>query len=133
MFKISGTDQNDNPTVYDVTLVAVSQDAAPDNSFDAAPAGQHLVSAEFKITGISGASTDDANSDASINGANQQVYQPTFTGLAAGTNFDSGQFTVSPGQTEIGYVAFQLPNGVAASSVVWSPGLGGASGTWTVG
>jgi hypothetical protein len=133
-FTITSTDDSGNPVVYDVTLVAVSQDAAPDNSFDGASAGHHLASAEFKITGITGSAHDDANLDANAVGSNEQSYQASFSGLAAGTNFSSGDFTVAPGQTEVGYVSFEVPNSIQVSSVAWNPDFleGQAVATWTV-
>jgi hypothetical protein len=131
-FSVTGTDNSGNATAYNVTLVRVIQHAAPDNSFDAAPSGQHLAAAEFRITGVTGDSSDDANSDAGANGTDEQVYQPEFGGLAAGTNFNGGDFNVNAGQTSIGWVAFQLPDGITVASVQWTPGIDGSSATWTV-
>lgn len=130
-YEVTTTDDSGNTEVYQVTLVKVREHAAPDNQFDAAPAGQHLVGAEFRITGVTGTSSDDANSDAVANGTDEQAYQPVFGGLAAGTNFDSGDFNVTPGQTSIGWVAFQLPDGITAANIQWSSGLDGTPATWT--
>jgi hypothetical protein len=133
-FKVTGTDDSGKPIAYDVTLVAVSQNAAPDNSFDGASAGHHLASAEFRITGITGSSHDDANLDANAHGSNAQAYNASFSGVAAGTNFSDGDFTVAPGQTEVGYVSFELPNSAQVSNVTWDPDLDGQSvATWTTG
>jgi hypothetical protein len=91
--------------------------------------------AEFLIVGLHGDASDDANSDASAQGANQETYQFAVSGLAAGTNFNSGQFNVPPGQSSKGWVSFQVPNGVKVASVEWdaSGGFGGQPATWTVG
>jgi hypothetical protein len=131
-FKITGTDDNGKPMSYDVTLISVSQTTTPDNSFDAASAGHHLAGAEFKITGLTGSSHDDANLDANVSGSNDQSYTASFSGLAAGTNFSDGDFTVAPGQTEVGYVSFELPNSVQVGDVTWDPNLDGAIATWKV-
>jgi hypothetical protein len=65
-------------------------------------------------------------------GSDQQVYTASFGSVADGTNFSYGNFTVSPGTTEVGWVAFQVPDGVAAASVQWSAGFNGQTATWTV-
>ena len=87
---------------------------------------------EFKITGLTGSSHDDANLDANVSGSNDQSYTASFSGLAAGTNFSDGDFTVAPGQTEVGYVSFELPNSVQVGAVTWDPNLDGAIATWKV-
>ena len=79
---------------------------------------------------------DDANNNASATGNDQQTYQPGFEGLAAGTNFNGGQFNTSPGSDSIGWVTFEVKDGVHVASVQWSPGSGladTAPATWTVG
>jgi hypothetical protein len=130
------TTNNSGATVkYMVKLTHFHQHAAPDNSFDGAPAGKHLAAAEFLITGLKGHESDDANSDATAQGNNSQTYQASFDGLAAGTNFNSGQFSVSPAQIQIGWVSFEVPDGVKIASVEWDGSGGFGSNppaTWTV-
>ena len=46
---------------------------------------------------------DDANNDASAVGNNSQTYQSGFECLAAGTNFNNGQFNTSPGSVSVGW------------------------------
>jgi hypothetical protein len=132
------TDTNDNGATvkYSVTLDKFKQHAAPDNSFDTAPTGDHLAAAEFTIKGISGTDSDDANNDAAAIGADSQTYQTGIEGVAAGTNFDSGQFSTSPGSDSIGWVSFEVKDGVHVASVQWNPDSdmsGEAPATWTVG
>lgn len=132
------TDTNDNGATvkYSVTLNKFIQHAQPDNSFDTAPAGHHLAAAEFTIKGLVGDDQDDANSDASAIGNDSQTYQSGFEGLAAGTNFNSGQFNTSPGSVAIGWVSFEVKDGVRVSSIQWDidDGMTGtAPGTWTMG
>ena len=118
---------------YTVTLVKVLDPAEPDNSFDAADSGKRLVGAEFKLTGVTGTDQDDANSDAAIQGSDSQLYSPTFSGLAAGTNFNSGEFSMRPGVTEVGWVTFEVPDGVKVAQVQWNPSLIGNPATWVIG
>jgi hypothetical protein len=118
-------------TSYDVTLIKVDQHATLgayetlDNSAD------HAAAAEFKITGDTGQSSDDANNDANAIGSDQTEYQPSFVTLTV-PNFNAGDFKVAPGQTEKGWVAFELPPGTTIAQVQWAPGLDGQAATWTV-
>ena len=117
---------------YSVTLVKILDPAQPDNSFDAASAGKRLVGAEFKLTGITGNAQDDSNNDAAVQGSDSQVYSPTFATLAAGTNFDSGDFNLRPGSSEVGWVTFEVPDGVKVAEVQWNPSLTGSPATWVI-
>ncbi len=120
-------------TTWRVTVLKVVPNATPDNSFDAAPAGSYLVGAEIQFTGVTGTSGDDANNDLVVQGSDHQVYQPAFDGLAYGTNFDSGDWTVAPGQTQVGWVAFEVKNGVTPASIQFTIGAGlSGTVTWTV-
>lgn len=121
---------------YDVMLTKVIDPAEPANEFFAAAAGSHLVGAIFSVTGDTGTASDDANLTASLNGSDGQVYQPSFDGITGYTNFSSGDFSVVPGQTEVGAVTFAVPDGVKVASVQWTPAGGfgtGATSTWTLG
>jgi hypothetical protein len=135
-FVVTDTTENGATVKYSVTLDKVIQHAQPDNSFDTAPAGDHLTAAEFTIKGLVGDDQDDANNNASAVGNDNQTYQPGFESLAAGTNFNGGAFNTSPGSVSIGWVAFEVKDGVRISSIQWNPdsGMSGnAPGTWTVG
>jgi hypothetical protein len=135
-FTVTDTDNNGNTVKYSVTLDKLIQHARPDNSFDTAPAGDHLAAAEFTIKGIQGDDQDDANNDASAVGGNNQTYQTGVEGLAAGTDFNSGQFNTSSGSDSVGWVSFEVKDGVTITSIQWSPdsGMSGdAPATWTVG
>lgn len=119
---------------YDVTLLSVTDPAQPDNSFDAAPAGQRLVGANFLITNTGKtAQSDDADTTANLQGTDLQTYQSSFSGLAGCTDFSSGQFNVPPGGESKGCVAFQVPSGVRVANITWQP-TGDVNGTvtWTV-
>jgi hypothetical protein len=131
-FKVTGFDHSQKTDTYDVTLIAVSQSAAPKTSFDAAKAGHHLAYAEIKVTAVTGHPQDDANLDATAHGSDQQVYQPSFSSVAAGTNFSDGDFDLNPGQTVIGYVSYEVPNSTKITSVAWDSNLQGDVVTWTV-
>jgi hypothetical protein len=121
--------------VYTVQAAQVLDPAAGANSFDAAPQGQHLVGVEYVIKGVSGATVNDsADNDGTVQGSNGQIYQANFTALAAGTDFASNGFTVSPGTSETGWEGFQLPDGVSVKAIMWTPDQGNSTTglvTWT--
>ena len=133
-FTVTETNQNGATVKYSITLDRVIQHAAPDNSFDTPPAGDHLSAAEFTIRGLVGDDQDDANNDAAAVGTNNQTYQTGAEGLAAGTSFNEGQFNTSPGSVSIGWVSFEVKDGVHVASIQWSPGssMDGDTVTWTL-
>ncbi len=132
-YSYSGTDNNGNSIQMDVTLTALT-DPATGTAYETPNPGYRFVGTTFKLVGVKGTYSDDANSDAIIIGSNQQTYSPSFDSLANCTNFNAGVFTVTPGQVSVGCVAFQLPNGVSVKSVQWNPNQfgGGSPATWTV-
>jgi hypothetical protein len=132
-YQVTGANgPNGENTVYSVTLVEVEQQATLTQDESLTDGSDHVTAAKFTITGKTGDSSDDANSDAVAVGSDQQDYQSSFDSVTAGTNFDSGEFNVSPGQTVTGWVSFELASGASIASVQWSPGLDGQAATWTV-
>jgi hypothetical protein len=130
------TGQNDagNNFTLDVTATKVDQHAQFANSYESLTnSGDHLVAVEFKLAETSGNDSDDVNSDASVIGTDGQQYTSEYDDVSDGTNFDSGQFNLSAGQSVSGWVSFELPPGVSVASVQWTTGLGGQAATWTVG
>jgi len=115
---------------YDVTAVRITDPAYGANEFDAPDPGFRFAGVEFKVTGVSGYSEDDVNVTASVIGTDGQVYTPVFDDISAGTNFSSGDFNVTAGQSETGWAAFELPAGVRIASVQWQPGIGSQPATW---
>lgn len=128
-FKV--TDSSGN--IYDVTLVRVIDPAQGSDQFNQPNNGERFVAAVFRVTGVSGTASDDSNSDAMLTGANQQVYQPDFDSVAGYTNFNGGDFNVTPDQSETGAVTFQVPIGVKVSNIQWTLEFGSSTATWTAG
>ena len=133
-YTVSGTSDNGSPWSYTVTCDKVDQNAAPASEYDTPAAGDHLVAAEFTITGVTGTVTyDDSNNDATVYGTNSEAYTFSTDDVTDGTNFSGGDFSPAPGQTEIGWVTVEMPASVNAAQVQWQDGFGSATGTWTVG
>jgi hypothetical protein len=124
---------NGQNTVYTVTLVQVEQQATLTQDESLTNGSDHVTAAEFSITGKTGESSDDANSDAVAVGTDSQDYTASFDDVTAGTNFNDGQFDVTPGQTVTGWVSFELAPGATMASIQWAPGADSQTATWTLG
>jgi hypothetical protein len=130
-FTVTTTDQNENPASYNVTAGKVDQDSALVPYDLLSDPSDHLAAVRFTITGVTGQAGDDANSDATAIDGSTNEYTFADNSTPDGGNFSYGDFNVGPGQTETGWVTFDLPAGQKIASVQWSPG-GGASTTWTL-
>jgi hypothetical protein len=117
-----------------VTLTRVIDPAQGADQFTTPQSGSRFVGAVFKIKGISGTFSDDANNDATVIGSNGQTYTADFDSIAGYTSFNNGQFSVSAGESSVGAVTFQIPLAVKVSKVEWSAngGFGGAPAEWLI-
>jgi hypothetical protein len=133
-FEVSGTDGNDNPTKYKVELMKWLPVASPDNSFDAAPDNHFLAAAEIRLTGVSGSSQGDANNSTQMISTTGHLADGNDSSIAAGTDFNSGDFNVAPGETEVGYVSFVVPDSQKINTIQWSDAefMDGPIVTWKV-
>lgn len=127
-FEVSSNGQK-----YEVTLLGFDQMARPETDFDAAPAGHHLAAAEFRVTAVD-KTDENSNLSATVTGSNQQAYKSALSAVAAGTNFSSGQIRLQPGSSLVGWVSFEVPDGVHAAKVQWTPsaGFGDHGAEWMV-
>lgn len=114
-----------------VTLMQV-MDPAHGTMYESPTTGDRFVGGKFRIVGVSGTFSDDANIDASLIGSDNQTYSADFDSIAGCTDFNSGTYTVTSGQTSVGCVTFQLPVGVTIAQIQWGGFLSGAPGVWTV-
>lgn len=118
-------------TSYSVTLNKVVYGLSGANEAYTPDPGKRYVVADFTVRGIKGTtSNNDANSDATIVGSDDQTYSPVFDQVAGYTNFNSGDFTLTPGEKESGAVVFELPDTVDGIRVQWQEFLSDAVGTW---
>ncbi len=93
--------------VMTITLTAIEDPAKGAYQYTVPDPGKRFVASKFTIVGKTGTFSDDANSDASLIGSDNQTYSPDFSNVAGRTNFNNGTYTVTPGQTSVGCVAFQ--------------------------
>lgn len=129
-YTITSQDQDGNSTSYDVAAARIADPAKGADEFNTPDPGKRLVGVEFTITGDTGYSTDDANSDAVIIGDDGQSYTADFSSISEGTNFSNGDFGVRANQTQVGWVTFQVPQGVRVSSVQWQVGIDQQPAEW---
>ena len=117
-----------------VTLTQVMDPAQGANEFATPDNGKRFVGVKLVIAGTSGTLSDDANSDASVIGSDNQTYNFDLNDIAGCTNFDNGEFTVATGSTSTGCVVFQLPTGVSVSKVRFdiNGGFGNNIAEWLV-
>lgn len=133
-YDVSTTDDSGNAVSYTVSADTVLDPARGADEFNTPDAGNRFVGVKFTITGTGGYAHDDSNNDAVLVGSDGQTYTADFSTLAAGTNFNGGDFGVTDNRTVTGWVAFQVPRGVSVDSVQWQPGLGDQQpATWTTG
>jgi Domain of unknown function (DUF4352) len=96
--------------------------------------GDRFVGAKFTIVGVSGTFSSDADLDATLIGSDGQTYSPDFSALAGCTNFNHGTYSVTPGASTTGCVAYQVPTGVHVAQIQWGGFLNsGAPASWTIG
>lgn len=126
------TDSSGN--VMTVTLTKVIDPAQGADQYTTPNNGFRFVGAVFTLSGVSGTFSDDANSDATLVGSNGQSYTADFSSIAGVTNFNNGEYNLTPGVRSVGAVTFQVPTGVSVSAIQWSGsgGFGGAPATWTL-
>jgi len=118
---------------YRVTLVKVIDPAQGADQFTTPDSGKRFVGAVFRITALNGSPQDeDANNDAALVGSDGQAYSADFDAIAGYTNFDNGQIQVAQGDSEIGAVTFQVPDGVKVAEIQWTGGGFGSAVQWDV-
>ena len=120
-------------TKYEVTLRRVDQQATPANEFEAAQPGHHLAAAQFRITATTSVD-ENANNNATATGSDEQVYTSSIASVAEGTNFANGGVRLQSGSSLVGWVTFELPDGVRITKVRWTPasGFGSQAAEWQV-
>jgi len=125
--KLSGTS---------VLLQQVYNPAQGSDSFDQPSSGDYFVGVQVQITNT-GSSTldDDANSNVVVVGSDNQDYTANFSTIAECTNFNDGEYTLTPGTSISGCITFQLPDGVNPAKVQFTTdgGFGTNTAEWTVG
>lgn len=121
--------------VLDVTLVKVVDPAPPANSYAGASAGKHLVGVQLRIVNHGHAVYQaDPQMGTKLKDAAGETFTASITSeTSAGQALDSG-LTLSPGDTALGFVVFEVPDGLKAAQVQYLVNtVGGNVAQWTIG
>lgn len=103
-----------------VTVTALLDPAAPADEYSTPDAGNRLVSVRLRLSGRRGTVSDNVDyNGVVILGSNDQLYSP-FGQVAGCTDFDDGNYTVSPGEQITGCVTFEIPDSVQVRQVQFS-------------
>jgi NACHT domain-containing protein len=125
--------QDVNRNKYRVTLVKVIDPARGADQRTTPENGRRFVGAVFTIKALSGSPEDvDANNNAAVIGSDGLTYPADLNNIAGHVNFDNGTVHMAQYKTVTGSVAFQLPEGVKAAKVQWTPGSLGSLVQWEV-
>lgn len=131
---------NDDATTAQIAVDQVVDPFTGGDGFQSPDAGTRWVGVQVTIAGTSGTIQSDILSDVTVIGSDQQVYTPDIGASvelsnAGMTDFNDGSYEVGAGQTETGWVGFQIPTTVSLAQIQYntSDGLGGTTLTWTVG
>lgn len=119
---------------YHVTVIKVLDPATGADSFTMPDKGKRFVGVVLTVRGVSGNADDDADNNTTLIGSNGQTYTSDVDQIAGYTDFNFGEFNVSPGQVSTGAVTFQVPTGVRVERIQWdaSGGFGGQPATWVI-
>ncbi|MBS9532057.1 hypothetical protein KIH27_00460 [Mycobacterium sp. M1] len=93
------------------------------------------LATKLKITDPGTAAIDgDVNINVSVVGSDDQSYTADLNDVSECTNFESGAFHLSPGESATGCVVFALPHGVSPARVKYLPSAGFADdfGEWVL-
>jgi Domain of unknown function (DUF4352) len=117
--------------VLAVTLTKVVDPAEPTDEFSA-PSGDHrLVALQFRIANPGSKEyVDDIAGDVELVDDKGQTYDPTFVEVSAGPAID--EVRIAPGDSRLGYIAFEIPSGVRLATAQFVPdsGLADETGQW---
>ena len=122
--------EGSNGVSANVTLVKVIDPAeSADPSSETPGQGNRFVGLVLRIT-CTGSSTlsSDADECTTVIGSDEQTYTASLDSIAGYTDFNAGEFTLQPGQSTVGAVAFQIPETVKVARVAFdlNEGLGGS-------
>ncbi|MBW1599718.1 DUF4352 domain-containing protein [Streptomyces sp. JJ38] len=126
---LEGTDDR-----VQVTVVKFVDPAAPGNEYSSPEPGSRFVAVQFRLENVGTTTYDDSPSNGATLADNKgQRFSPTFAETAAGPSFPGG-VTVAPGDTALGFIAFEVPEDSTIAKVQFALDSGFADqvGQWEV-
>lgn len=119
-----------------VTLVkVVTSGVSATDGYSTPDAGKHYIAVQLRLTDAgTGTYSDDPYLDVKVLDAAGQSYDPeiTLTASSAGQGLAS-TVNIAPGDVQLGYIVFQVPNGDAPARIQYSLDGGfGATAQWSL-
>lgn len=126
--------KGDGGDFIQVTLVKIVDPAKSTNEFLTPDAGKHFVAVQLRIVNKGGAVySDDPQMETKVKDALGESFDVDFADTTAGASMDSG-LKLAPGDTALGFLTFQVPDGQKIAQVQYSVSLfGGNVAQWMVG
>jgi hypothetical protein len=125
---------NDSGSRMAVVVTRVVDPAAAADDFLTASPDDRLVSVQFQLQNVGSAVYSDAPSNSAVVvDSSGQGYDSTIDDSAAGPSFPTPEH-IAPGGTALGYVTFEVPDGVRVALVQFTldSGFADDTGQWTV-
>lgn len=128
---ITLTGQNDEK--ISVTLVKIVTKAAPANDFEQPDSGKHYAAVQFRITNTGSVPFSDApDNDAKVIDTAGEAFDTDVADTTAGASL-SGTVNIAPGDSQLGYITFQVADGATIAKVQFTIDSGfGNTAQWTV-
>ncbi|MFC8202152.1 DUF4352 domain-containing protein [Streptomyces sp. NPDC057298] len=125
---------NESSEALAVTVVKVVDPAAAENEYSTPAPGKRFVAVQFRLENTG----SEVYSDAPSNGARLvdtegQQFEATYQGTSVGPGFP-GSVTIAPGDTGLGFIAFEVPANSATSKVQFTmnSGFSANTGQWDI-
>lgn len=118
---------------YSVTIKQVIDPAQGADQFNTPDNGKHFVGVVYQVKVISGKIDDSADNCANLMGSDGHAYDSDVSSIA-GYSGTSNLLKLNANESQTGAVVFQVPNGVKATTVKWTPdsGMADSTATWNV-
>jgi hypothetical protein len=113
-------DQGGN--AYTVQVASITDPATPASQFDTPSAGDRLIAVNLVLTNKSSdVIQDGAVANLTVVGSDNQTHQSSFNSVTGCTDFNLGQYTLTPGSSSCGCVVVELPSAVKVVKVMFQP------------
>ncbi|MEV0735403.1 DUF4352 domain-containing protein [Streptomyces sp. NPDC050549] len=125
---------DENGQALAVTVVKVVDPAAAANDFSTPGADKRFIAVQFRLENTGAAVyTDSPSNGAKIVDTLGQQFEATVEDTAAGPSFP-GSVTISPGDTGLGFITFEIPTSskIAKVQFAMNSGFAGDTGQWNV-
>lgn len=118
-----------NGEKLNVALVKVFPDAKGADEFTNPDAGKSFYAVQLRITDAGkSAYSDSPDNSVTLKDASGQQFQPDLADVTAGQSF-AGSVNIAPGDSVLGVVVFQVPNGDKPVKLQFTPDSGMADST----